>query len=373
MYSVFGEIVYTGSGVVKDTYIVFDGNKITRLSKRPVGKLLGKYPVITPAFIDAHAHIGMERAGEPSAEGEANEHMESILPLPDALDSVQMDDKSFRESVESGVLYSCVLPGSGNIIGGRSAVIRNYGNNSTEAFITRAGIKSAIGYNPISTDSWKGTRPNTRMGAFAILRKKLYDVKLKLKKKKSREQLSADEKILADLIQRKERLRVHGHKEDDIISMLRIVDEFKLKITIEHACDVHHEGVFKELKRRGIPVVYGPVDAFAYKVELKHEDWRNFKYLLSSGVKFGLMSDHPVILQRDLFLQLRWFLRHGLSKRDAISIITKNNAEILGIDKYLGTLQPKKWASFIGWNGDPFSLESYPIAVYGEGNLLYSE
>jgi len=90
--------------------------------------------VITPAFIDAHCHIGMERAGEPGSEGEANEHMDSLLFLADALDSVQMDDSAFRDSVELGVLYSCVMPGSGNIVGGRTAIIRNYGRTNQRGF-----------------------------------------------------------------------------------------------------------------------------------------------------------------------------------------------------------------------------------------------
>ncbi|MBT8373184.1 MAG: hypothetical protein KJO34_19620 [Deltaproteobacteria bacterium] len=42
------------------------------------------------------------------------------------------------------------------------------------------------------------------------------------------------------------------------------------------------------------------------------------------------------------------------------------------IDKQLGTLANGKWASFICWRGDPFDLTNYPVAVYGEGNLLYS-
>ena len=75
----------------------------------------------------------MHRAGEPSAESEANEHLDSILVLPDALDSVQMDDRALQDAIEMGVLYSCVVPGSGNVIGGHSAVIRNYAKDSTAA------------------------------------------------------------------------------------------------------------------------------------------------------------------------------------------------------------------------------------------------
>ena len=137
--------------------------------------------------------------------------------------------------------------------------------------------------------------------------------------------------------------------------------------------DVHRADIFDELKKRKIPVVYGPIDSFAYKVELKHEDWRNIGHLLTSGVQCGLMSDHPVTLARQLFLQTRWFVRSGMSKQAAVELITRQNAQILGIDKQLGTLARGKWASFVCWSGDPFDLASYPISVYGEGEILYAE
>ena len=136
--------------------------------------------------------------------------------------------------------------------------------------------------------------------------------------------------------------------------------------------DVHRPEIFRELKKRKIPVVYGPMDAFAYKVELKHENWRNVRHLIDSGVDFGLMTDHPVVLARQLLLQTRWFIRAGFDKQQAIELVTRKNAEILGISRILGTLAKGKWASFVGWRADPFDLTSYPTAVFGEGKLLYA-
>jgi imidazolonepropionase-like amidohydrolase len=379
MNSIFAKTIYTGKSMVSDAYLVFNGQTISGISKTAKGQLLGEFNVLTPAFIDPHSHIGMERSGEPSSEGEANDQLDSILALTDALDSVQMDDKALRDAVESGVLYSCVLPGSGNIIGGQSAVIRNYAKDSTAALIGRAGLKAAFGYNPMSTQRWKGQRPTTRMGAMAILRGRLSEVHRKDRQyrkakgsKKEEITFTAEDKVLQDLLAAKVRLRAHVHKIDDIAALLRLVDDFNIRLTIEHAMDVHRAEIFQELKKRKIPVVYGPIDSFAYKVELKHEDWRNIRHLITSGVQFGLMTDHPVTLARQLFLQTRWFVRAGMSKQQAIELVSRQNAMILGIDKQLGTLAKGKWASFICWRGDPFDLTNYPVAVYGEGNLLYS-
>ncbi|MCX5800794.1 MAG: amidohydrolase family protein [Candidatus Eisenbacteria bacterium] len=380
MNCIHAKTIYTGTSIVRDAHLLFEGSRLAGISKTKTGKLLGRFDVLTPAFIDPHSHIGMHRSGEPESEGETNEHMQPILAVPDALDSVQMDDTSFRDAIEAGVLYSCVVPGSGNIIGGLSAIIRHYSKNSSDALIGRAGVKAAFGYNPMSTVSWKGERPSTRMGALAILRAKLDDVRQKMEKhksatgeKKKEITFSAAEIVLRDILAGKHVLRAHVHKIDDIATLLRVADEFKLRVTVEHAGDVHQPEIFRELKKRGIPVMYGPIDGFAYKVELKHDSWRNVLHLVKSGVEYGLMTDHPFCLARQLFPQTRWFTRAGLSKQQAIELVSRKNAELIGIDKMLGTLDKGKWASFVCWSGDPFDMVSYPQVVYGEGELLFSE
>lgn len=377
---VFAKTIYTGKSIARDSYLCFDEGKIVSVSKSRNGRLLDKFDTVTPAFIDPHSHIGMVRAGEPSGEEESNENMESILTLPDALDSIQMDDAAFTDAIEMGVLYSCVLPGSGNIVSGHSATIRNYAANSTDALITRSGVKAAFGYNPMSTGDWKGTRPSTRMGALALLRKHIDEIDQKIKKHRKAKgkdkddiTFSSEEMVVKDVLQGKTTLRAHVHKIDDIAALLRLVDEYNLKITVEHAMDVHQPEIYEELKRRRIPVTYGPIDTFAYKVELKHDNWRNIKHLLDSGVEFGLMSDHPVVPARQIFLQTRWFIRCGLSRQTAIELLSRKNAKLLGISKILGTLEKGKWASFVCYHSDPFDMVSYPVSVYGEGNLLFAD
>ena len=377
MQSVYAKTIYTGLGVVKESYVNFEGNRIVSLTEKPEGEVLCKAEVATPAFIDPHSHIGMMRSGEPSYEEESNETFESLVTLADAIDSVYMDDKAFSESIEHGVLYSCVLPGSGNIIGGRAAVIRNFERTTDKAFVKHAGIKMALGYNPRSQRRWKGRRPTSRMGVLAILREELLNtikaLRLVEKGEKDIDELTPQQDVLARILRGEEVLRCHVHKEDDIASLLRLKSEFNLKVTVEHACDVHSVDVFEELKARGIPLVYGPIDAFPYKTELKHESWRNVKYLVEAEPLFALMSDHPVTLQRNLYLQLRFLLRFGFDKAKAISTITINSAKILGASDFLGSIEPGKRASIVLWSGDPFDLESKVIMAIGEGRVIYQE
>ena len=369
--SLFAKTLYTGKELIRDRYINYKDNLIIGVSDGPQGSVVGKYDTITPAFIDAHCHIGMFRAGEPPNEADVNDHLDSILPLVDALDGVMMDDSAFQESIEYGVLYSCVLPGSGNIIGGMSAVIRNYGLDTNDAFICRAGLKAAFGFNTMSPYSRekKGRRASTRMGCAALLRSEFY----KIFNVKKGDSLTAEQQVLKKVLDGKTLLRVHVHKSDDIASLLRIVDEFNLRITVEHACDVYKKETFDELAKRGIPVIVGPIEGIGTKVELRHMNWRNLKLVIDSGVEFGVMTDHDVNPQCNLFYTMRHLIRCGLSPLEAVNAITFGNAGILGIGEYLGSLEKGKWASCTCWNGDPFSLLSYPVKVIGEGRVLFEE
>ena len=374
MKSVRAGLIYTGNSVLLNKYLNFDGITIQGFSDEAEGDICAEFQTITPALIDAHSHIGLVRAGEPSAEREANEKLEIIMSLPDALDSVQMDDKAFKDSMSQGVLYSCVVPGSLNLISGRSAVIRHWAKDTSAALVGRAGIKGAIGYNPISTTEGPAKRPTTRMGSLALLRSKLEEVKRKLAKMEAKPgevDMSAEEEVLADVLAGRERLRIHAHKMDDIAALLRLKDEYGFELCVEHAGDVHCQHTFDELKKRGVPVTYGPIDGFAYKVELKHRSTGNVEHVIKSGVQFGLMTDHPVTQSGTLLLQTRWMLRKGLSKAEAVGVVTMNNARLLGIDDRLGSLEEGKWASFVGWSGDPFDLANQAVAAYGEGEQLF--
>ena len=372
-------LLFDGIDEKRDCFIGFENDEIKYVENRQPkesSEIIAEGVVVTPAFIDSHSHIGMVRSGEPDKEEEANEHMNSVYPLVNALHSIYMDDPSFKESVESGVLYSTVLPGSGNIIAGNAVLIRNFVQDISQAHIMDVGIKAALGYNPRSTVDWKGNRPSTRMGAVALLRENFIKAR-KIQKLLETEKKVIDEvepltELFMDILSNKLKMMVHVHKEDDIMVLLQLIKEFGIKVIANHCVDVHREEVFTALKASSVPVIYGPMDSFPYKVELKHESWRNAEKLLNSGAKFSIMSDHPVILQRNILYSLRHLLRFGLSKADAISKISKEAAEIIGAQN-IGQIRAGFKASIIVWNGDPFSLSSYPILVIAEGRTVYEE
>lgn len=366
---------YNNGQVLNDVYIGFEKNIVSVGKEKPSGEIIAE-GVVTPAFIDAHSHIGMVRAGEPSGEDESNEHMDSIYPLSNALHSVYMDDSAFQESIENNVLYSVVLPGSGNPIGGKAVLLRNFGGNIKEAYVQDIGIKTALGYNPRSTKDWEGKRPSTRMGAIALLRERFIKAKKMMALleagKKTEDEIEPLDEVFIRILKGDDMLMTHLHREDDAYVLMSMIDEFGFKAVVNHGMDFYRPEVLRDLKSRGISLVYGPLDSHPYKVELKHESWKNCKMVMDSGIKFCMMSDHPVILQRNLFLTMRHFMKFGMSRAEAISKLTIAPAEILGL-KNLGKIEKDYLASFTVWNKDPFEMDAQPKLVVAEGTEILKE
>ncbi|MCK5115612.1 MAG: amidohydrolase family protein [Candidatus Aegiribacteria sp.] len=396
------DVLYDGHKKVENCSIVIEGKKIVDVVKK---KMKADYHgFVTPGFIDAHSHIGMDREGEPWTESELNDTLSQILPVNDPLNSIYFDDRAFKDAVDFGVLYSCVVPGSGNLLGGKAMIIRNFEPNRKNAVVKDYGYKMALGYNPRSTTDWKGDRPNTRMGAYALLEQKFDEVlnkrdRAELEKERSlhklqkeirkekpskkeqdfqrkaidleyEQEFSPAEKAIIELLDGRKIAKVHVHKEDDVLYLIGLAEKYGIKVTAEHTCDVFHKEIFDELAKAGIPIVYGPLGSVGYKVELKHAYYQNAGLLMKSKAFYGLMTDHPVIWAPALRDSLKFFLIAGMSPEEAISLITFKNAKILGIDDQLGSIKPGKTASLLVWDRNPLDLAAFPKMVMAEGKIL---
>ncbi|MDP8210100.1 MAG: amidohydrolase family protein [Candidatus Stygibacter australis] len=401
-FIVYARELYDGKKLLKDVYITIEDNMILSVDQEE--KEFDAEGIVTPAIIDAHSHIGMDREGEPWQEAELNDHIDQIMPLSDPLNSIYYDDRAFQDAVDFGVLYSCLVPGSGNLIGGKAQIIRNFADNVGGALLKTYGYKMALGFNPRSTTDWKGTRNNTRMGAYALLENKLDELLIKRDKAevtKNKKLLDLDKKLkkneldkaeyeeeldlvlremelgftpeeiaLLDIMSGEPTVKVHVHKEDDILYLIHLKNKYGIKVTADHTLDVWHQEIYDLLAENDIPVVFGPIGAVGYKVELKHAYYQNTGLLMESKAQFGLMTDHPVIHTYSLRDSLKFFLIQGMSPELAIGLITYQNARILGIDDVLGTVEAGKYASLVVWDKNPLDLSAFPKLVMAEGVIL---
>ncbi|MFA6653723.1 MAG: amidohydrolase, partial [Candidatus Delongbacteria bacterium] len=315
-------VLYDGKKKLTEQTVIVEDGKIVEVSKKALKADFEGY--VTPAFIDAHSHIGMFRDGEPDSESEGNDISDQFMPMNDPLNSIYFDDRAFKDAVDFGVLYSCVVPGSGNLIGGRAMIIKNWAENRKDALLKDYGYKMALGFNPRSTGSWKGKRPNTRMGVYSMLEEKFDKLLIKKekaelerdkklleieKKAKGKDKLSAkeialekkninrcfelsfepEENMLLEILGAKKTAKIHVHKEDDVLYLIELVKKYKLKATADHTCDVFHKEIYEELAKAKIPVVFGPLGGIGGKIELAHAYYQNAELLMKSKAEYGLM------------------------------------------------------------------------------------
>lgn len=358
---------------IKDGKIIAVGNELMP-SCNEIINAEGKY--ITPGFIDAHSHIGIGEESMGWEGADYNEGTDPVTPAMRAIDAINPMNISFIEAIKGGVTTVCTGPGSANVIGGQFTTISLSGNVIDEMIIQEyAAMKCAFGENPKRFHGReKSKMPMTRMGTAYLLRKAIQDTKNYIIKKQSA--LNKGEEFPIDLnmeamipvIEKKVHLKAHAHRADDICTAIRIAKEFDLLVSIEHCTEGHLIADF--LKNANVPAIIGPTFSARSKIELMNKSFETPNILHQAGVKFAIMTDHHVIPQYALVMCAALAMKGGLSEVEALNAITKNPAEILGIDNLKGQIKVGLDADIVIWDRHPFDLQGVTERVYIKGKQV---
>ena len=336
--------------------------------------------IITPGLIDAHTHLGLYEEGNAKEGDDTNETSAPSTPHLRAIDGISPRDIGFQAARESGVTCVGCLPGSTNVIGGLGTVVK-----TTDSIVERmvlldnCGLKVAFGENPKRVYGEKNKTPVTRMAVAGLLREKFVQA-LEWQREKEKEHEKEKRSIFPEkrdlqhesfiaVLRGDIPLRVHAHRADDMMTAIRISEEFGVKIILEHCM----EGRFiaREIAARNIPVVYGPMFLGRVKQELREMDEVTPVLLSQAGIKLAITTDHPELSIKHLSLSAAVAVREGLDEIAALKAITINAAEILGVASKVGSLVPGKDADLAIWTGMPFELRSKVGAVLINGSPVY--
>jgi imidazolonepropionase-like amidohydrolase len=366
-------ITMAGPPLEKGTVLV-DGDKIIDVREgltvppdAEVVDLAGK--TILPGMIDAHSHLGIVEEIYREEGDDCNEITDPVTPHLRAIDAINPADFGFRDALTGGVTTVVTGPGSANIIGGEMVALKTCGTVVDDMIVRfPAGLKAALGENPKrSYGREKKVAPATRMASAAILRESLARAQDYLKKEAPERDLKME--ALVRVIKQEVPLRVHAHRADDIMTAVRIAEEFRVNLVIEHCTEGHL--VAGKLAEKGVPVVIGPLLSNRAKVELQGITLNAASILARAGVRFAIMTDHPVVPIQYLIVSAALAVKGGLPEEQALRAVTIDAAAILGLDKRLGSLEPGKDADLVVWSGNPLDISSRVEQVFIEGNKVF--
>jgi imidazolonepropionase-like amidohydrolase len=381
-----GKILTITDGVIDKGTVLVEGGKIVAVGRNvevPQGAEVVncRRKWIMPGLVDAHCHIGIWEESIGWAGSDGNEATDPVTPHVRALDGIKAnaDEGGLTAAMENGVTTAQVLPGSANVIGGTGVVIKTAPKETVDemVLVDPSGMKVAFGENPRRVYGDKKVLPSTRMGVAGIMREWLYKTKAYMEKK----ELFKDEpeklpekdlklEALEPVLRGEIPMRVHAHRADDVVTAIRICEEFGIEMSWEHATEGHR--VAEYVAEKGIPVVWGPGLNWRSKWETRERSFETLRKLYEAGVKIAIQTDADNGKIMFLPIQAALAVRDGLPEDEALKAITINPAEILGVADRVGSIEAGKDADIRVTDGDPLDARSRVTMVLIDGEIVFS-
>ncbi len=366
-----GELVYTmdGAPIVNGVVLVRDG-KIEKVGKAesitiPNGYTVLTAKVVTPGLIDAHSVIGLNGALNQPHDQMALDGSGSMQPELRAIDAYNAEEVLIDWVRSFGVTTIHTGHQPGALISGQTMIAKTTGKGVDGATIVpTAMIAATLGSN---ANAGQGKSPGTRAKQVAILRAEL--IKAVEASKKADPPKDLRTVAMLSLIRREIPLLVTVNKAQDIMTAIRIAKEFNLRVVLDGVADA--QLVLDEIKASGFPVIVHPTMARPNgdEVGMSMEDAAKLK---AAGIPVALQSGYEgyVPKTRVVLYEAGMAAANGLSKDDALSLITIDAAKILGLDARIGSLKAGKDADIALYDGDPLEWTTHCIATIINGKVV---
>ncbi|MEF8916722.1 MAG: amidohydrolase [Candidatus Bipolaricaulota bacterium] len=369
-------------GEITDGLMVLEGGKIDYVGPYELEKLPENAEVLDfgdktlmPGLIDSHTHVGMHEEGEGWEGQDTNEMTDPVTPQVKAIDGINPAGLGLQDAINAGVTTVNTGPGSGNVIGGQFAAVKTAGSIVLDELLIRepTAMKMATGENPKRVYKEKDRIPSTRIGTGATLREALFDAEDYIERKEGNGEENSFKKdykleALVPVVKGDLRAKIHAHRSDDIVTAIRIAEEFDLDYSIDHCTEGHK--IADLLAERGVDAVVGPSMTPRSKRELIERTFKTPGILAEAGVRVAITTDSPVIPIQYLPLLAAFAVREGMDRIEALKAITINSAHIAGIDERVGSLESGKDGDFIVADGSILDLENNLERVFVEGREI---
>jgi imidazolonepropionase-like amidohydrolase len=377
IYTMNSAPIENGVLILKDGKIVDVGTGIQTPPGARVIDASGK--TVLPGFIDSNCHVGLEEVNQVKATVDDSEATDPVTPQLSVLDAFYPDSKTIGVTRSNGITSGIVAPADENVFTGMSAVVEFSGNRLDQIVLkSPSALHVTLGEAPKTTYGERNKIPSTRMGTAYLLRETFqkareYDQKWKDQSKsksdKGKESKEPERNLKSEavlqVLQGKLPLVVSAHRVDDILTAIRIADEFGISnLVINHGTEAYK--ISNILAQKKIPVLVGPVTTQPDRMETLGARYDNAALLQKAGVVIAIQTNdtHNV---RNLPYEAGIAVANGLPYEEALKAITLNPARIFKIDDQVGTLEKGKRANFMIANGDPLEPKTVIEKVFIAG------
>ncbi|MHC4923115.1 MAG: amidohydrolase family protein [Planctomycetota bacterium] len=365
IHTMAGEVVEKGSVLLRNGRIMAVGRDVPLPDGAEVIDCRGG--TVVPGFINAGTRVGLVDISLVKSVNDTDAGTDPSTPDIDVRDGVNIESDLWAVTRSRGVTTVLVIPQETNVIAGRSALMHCVdgpeGSVEERTVLAPTGLHVNFGVPPKRRFGGKNRTPSTRMGIAAVVRREFEKARGYVEKRRAweRKKEEGDSKakepesdpakdVLAAALRREIPVFARAHRLDDIRTALRIAEEFRLKLILQGATESWK--MADELAKKNIPVVLGPVLQQPSSSETPGARMDAARILHEAGVSFCFMSG-DAHNARNLPYHAGIAVSHGLDRGVALAAITKNAAEILGVQDTLGTLQTGREGTLLVFDGDP--------------------
>lgn len=327
---------------------------------------------IMPGLIDAHTHLGLDEEIYRVEGDDVNETTDPVTPQLQAVDGIHFRDLGFKDARQGGITRVMSMPGSANIIGGQAVFLKTLAPDmSSMIYKNPWGLKAALGENPKRVYGEQRKAPRTRMASASLLREAFYTASRYLEKESLEPAVEYKYQSIFKVLRGEMPLLLHAHRTDDMLTAIRIKNEFHIDMIIQHATEGAR--ITDELVKNNVPVFIGPLLVNRAKIEMQDISFRNARLMKEGGVAFSLISDHPVVPIEHLRVCAALMVREGLDEETALQAVTINPARALGVGQELGSIEAGKRADLAAFDGHPLDYRSRLKWVMVDGQIWYND
>jgi imidazolonepropionase-like amidohydrolase len=371
IYPISGDPIENGVLIIKNGLIsaIGTGADVSVPADATVHDVTGK--VLMPGLVDTHSHVGGVSGGDRSA---------ATHPEVRVLDSINPLSDTFMRARVGGITTLNIMSGSGHLMSGQTVYLKNKPANNIEEMLfcndplkdICGGMKMANGTNSIREAPFPGTR-----GKSAAIIRQLFVKAEEYKKKLDKADGDPDKmperdlkmEALVEVLEGRRIVQHHTHRADDILTVLRLAEEFGFKVVLHHVSEGQY--VAEEIAAANVPCSIILVDSPGGKLEAVNLLFDNAAKLAEAGVDVGFHTDDYITDSR-LFLRMAAFgVRAGLTREKALEAMTLAGARMLGLEEHVGSLEAGKDADFIILDGDPLSAYTKVEQTYVDGSKVF--